>query len=486
MKAAIIGAGIAGLATAIRLQNLGYKVSVFESNHYLGGKIAQIHRDGFRFDTGASLFAFPELIDELFTLSGKERKDYLTYQKLETSNKYFFDDGTIVNAYSDKNALAKELEEKLGEFSQKTLDFFERNAKLYELTLGLFLEKSLHKKTTFFNKKILKTFWNIRKLGIFQTMHQSNSKTFRNPKTVQIFDRFATYYGANPYKASSTLNLIPHLEHQSPSYFPEGGMYSIIKSLVALAKDLGVEFFTGHKIDEIIVWEKKVRGLSSNKEILEFDLVVSNLDISNTYRKLLPLHKTPKSLQKQNLSPSAIVFYWGMNKEFEELDLHNVFFGKDYKQEFENIFEKQSICNEPSIYLYISSKKEPKDAPQGCQNWYIMVNAPHNAGQNWGKLIKKTRKNVIKKLSKVFKTNIENHIISEDCLTPLKIEARTASIAGSLYGTSSNSRLSPFFRPANFTKQIKNLYFCGASVHPGGGIPLCLISAKIVADLVKK
>jgi phytoene desaturase len=317
-------------------------------------------------------------------------------------------------------------------------------------------------------------------------MHQNNSRTFTNPKTVQIFDRFATYYGANPYKASAMFNLIPHLEHQNPAYFPKGGMYSIIESLTALAKDLGVKFFTGQKVDEIIVWSKQVRGLSVNKKILDFDVVVSNLDISNTYRKLLPLHKTPKSLQKQNLSASAIVFYWGIDRQFDELNLHNVFFCEKYKEEFETVFEKQSICTDPSIYLYISSLNEPKDAPEGFQNWYVMVNAPHNAGQNWGKLVKKTRKNVIKKLNKVLKTDIEKHIISEDFLTPLKIETRTTSIAGSLYGTSSNSRLSPFFRPANFTKQIKNLYFCGASVHPGGGIPLSLLSAKIVADLVKK
>jgi phytoene dehydrogenase-like protein len=209
------------------------------------------------------------------------------------------------------------------------------------------------------------------------------------------------------------------------------------------------------------------------------------MDVVPAYRYLMPEQKQPEKILKQERSSSALIFYWGIKKEFPQLILHNIFFSKNYQEEFSYIFDKKSIYHDPTIYINISSKEEKSDAPVGMENWFVMINVPYNDGQNWDELIKDARKNILKKLSRMLNTDVETLIISEDILEPRTIESKTQSYKGALYGTSSNSRMAAFFRHPNFSTKIKNLYFCGGSVHPGGGIPLALSSAKIVDSLIK-
>jgi phytoene dehydrogenase-like protein len=178
-----------------------------------------------------------------------------------------------------------------------------------------------------------------------------------------------------------------------------------------------------------------------------------------------------------------MIFYWGMNKSFPQLDLHNIFFSNDYTQEFDMIFKKSSVCDDPTVYVHVSSKIASQHAPEGKENWFVMVNVPYNSGQDWEMLRNQIRKNVIRKLSKQLSENIEELIEVEDYLDPIRIEQRTSSFGGALYGASSNDRMAAFFRHPNFSK-TKGLYFVGGSVHPGGGIPLCLLSAKIATSFV--
>ncbi|MEJ2006313.1 MAG: phytoene desaturase, partial [Cyclobacteriaceae bacterium] len=186
----------------------------------------------------------------------------------------------------------------------------------------------------------------------------------------------------------------------------------------------------------------------------------------------------------QERSSSALIFYWGISSEFEELDLHNIFFSENYRDEFDQIFRKKEPGTDPTIYVNITSKENPGDAPDGHEHWFVMVNVPANEGQNWDELIPVVRNRILHKLKRILNIDIESLIQEESVLDPRLIESRTSSYQGALYGTSSNSTLAAFFRHPNFKRSIPNLYFCGGSVHPGGGIPLCLLSAKIVGDLV--
>jgi phytoene dehydrogenase-like protein len=206
------------------------------------------------------------------------------------------------------------------------------------------------------------------------------------------------------------------------------------------------------------------------------------MDVYPTYKYLLPTVKSPVKTLKQERSSSAVIFYLGISKTFDELDLHNIFFSEDYKKEFKSIFEDQTVCDDPTIYINISSKDIKTDAPPGNENWFVMINTPSDKGQDWEKITREIRVNFIKKVNRILGTNLEDYIVEEDCLTPPLIQEKTQSYQGALYGSSSNDKMAAFLRHPNFSQQIKNLYFCGGSVHPGGGIPLCLLSAKIVSD----
>jgi phytoene dehydrogenase-like protein len=207
------------------------------------------------------------------------------------------------------------------------------------------------------------------------------------------------------------------------------------------------------------------------------------MDAFFTYRKLLPDIRHPERTLSQEKSTSALIFYWGIRKEFPELDLHNIFFSDNYQKEFECL-SKGMLDDDPTVYVNITSKYTPSDAPQGSENWFTMVNAPYLHGQDWEAIIQRTRKNVIAKISRVLGTDLETFIECEEILEPRTIQSRTSSHLGALYGTASNKRLSAFMRHPNFSNTVKGLYFCGGSVHPGGGIPLCLLSAKIADTMI--
>lgn len=483
---AIVGAGIAGLATAIRLQSAGHKVSVYEANNYPGGKLTAFTADGFRFDMGPSLFTMPQYVEELFTLANQPIKSYFSYNRKDIICNYFFEDGTTFSAEADIAKFAKSASEVFDVEEQSLIDYLNRSKKKYDLTASLFLEKSLHKFSTYFSKDTLKAIFNISSLDINTSLADYNDKALKSDKLVQFYNRFATYNGSNPYQTPGIMSMIPHLEQYFGTYFPKGGMHQITLSLFELAKDIGVQFHFNSKVNEIVVSNNSVEGIKVNNDFLPFEIVVSNADVVPTYRKLLPKHKAPEKILSQPRSSSALIFYWGITKEFPELDLHNIFFSKDYKAEFDTIFKQNNVHHDPTVYINITSKEEPADAPKGCENWFTMVNVPSNTGQDWDEIIARTRTNVIKKLSKLLKQDIESLIAYESVLDPRTIETNTQSYQGALYGASSNNKFAAFLRHPNFKSNIANLYFCGGSVHPGGGIPLCLLSGKIVSELISK
>ncbi|MEI9957945.1 MAG: NAD(P)/FAD-dependent oxidoreductase [Ferruginibacter sp.] len=244
-------------------------------------------------------------------------------------------------------------------------------------------------------------------------------------------------------------------------------------------------FIFDSPVQKIIYNEGKAKGVVVNNENVTADIVVSNMDVYLTYKFLLNNQDKARQTLKQERSSSAIVFYWSIKKQLPQLELHNIFFSSNYAAEFDCLFKKKILYNDPTVYVNITSKMERSHAPNGKENWFVMINAPANVEQGWELMKQQARTNIIEKLNRILQIDIEPLIETEEILDPVLIEERTASYQGSLYGTSSNSKLAAFLRHPNFTDDIKNLYFCGGSVHPGGGIPLCLKSAKIVSDLIK-
>jgi len=480
----IIGSGIAGLSAALRLRSLGYEVTVFEAHTGPGGKLDEISQDGYRFDLGPSLFTMPQYIDELFELFDENPRDHFNYLKKETLCNYFWTDGTRFQTPADKEEFITSFSTSFKENPAKVRRFLEDNSLKYELTAPLFLERSLHRLKTYLNGITIKAIAKIYRLNLFKSLYSTLQSYFKNPKSLQFFSRHATYNGSSPYQTPGIMSLIPHLEMHFGTYYPEGGMRSITESLYQLAIRNGVQFHFDEKVTRIDLHKGKVIGLSTAKGFYSFDIVVSNMDVVPTYRKLLTGIKAPEKTLAQERSSSALIFYWGIQKTFKELDLHNIFFSDSYEEEFNCIFKKKTLSEDPTVYVNISSKHTASDAPEGGENWFVMINAPGNYGQNWEELIDLSRERILNKLSLLLGENIKELIETEFVWDPRGIEAKTDSFLGALYGAASNDRMAAFLRHPNRAPQISNLYFCGGSVHPGGGIPLCVQSGKIVSELI--
>ena len=484
-KAIIIGSGIGGIATALRLRSMNYDVTVFENNNYPGGKLASFDLGPYRFDAGPSLLTMPHFIDELFDLFNENPRDYFNYKKKDISCRYFWDDGTKLNAYSEKSKFINEINKVLG-VKESTISTYLLNAKRkYDLTKSMFLEQSLHKLKTYLSKDLLIGLCNVFSFQINKTLNQVNELELKEPHLVQLFNRFATYNGSSPYKTPGMMTLVQHLEQEYGTYVSDKGMNNITKSLYDLALRQGIDFKFNSFVSQILVSGKRAIGVSVGEESYSSDIVVSNMDIVPTYRNLLKNYYQPEKTLSQERSSSALIFYWGINKEFKNLDLHNIFFSNDYKKEFQSIFEKKSIFSDPTVYINITSKDVKGDAPDNCENWFVMINSPNDSGQDWDNMIDEVKSNILKKINRLLNIDLEDYIEYEKVYTPKTIESNTQSYMGSLYGSSSNNLMSAFLRHPNFSNETLNLYFCGGSVHPGGGIPLCLLSAKIVSQLIK-
>ena len=459
-------------------------MDVFEANSYVGGKLTSLKSKGFRWDAGPSLFTMPHFVNELFELYDENPQHHFNYIRKAIVCHYFWEDGTFFKADANPKKFARDAANTFQTDEGLISTYLDRAKEKYDLTASLFLEKSLHKVSTYLSWETISSLIQSYKLDISNTLNEVNEEQLGESHLVQLFNRYATYNGSSPFKTPGIMSMIPHLEMHYGTFLPKGGMHAITMSLFHFAQSRGVKFQLNSPVDKIIVENNTATGIRVNGEITKYDLVVSNMDIFSTYRQLLKDQPGPKHVLKQERSSSALIFYWGIKNEFPSLDLHNIFFSADYEAEFDAIFNRKTLHHDPTVYINITSKDEPQDAPAGCENWFVMINAPGNENQHWPDLIDQARENILSKISRLLGREISPLIVAEEILDPVLIEKRTSSHQGSLYGASSNNRFAAFMRHANFSSRLKNLYFCGGSVHPGGGIPLCLLSAKIVSDLV--
>lgn len=483
-RAVVIGAGIGGLAASIRLAVKGYQVDVFDAGADVGGKMTSFTLGEFRFDKGPSLFTMPEQVTALFDLAGVSVSDYFQFEQVEDACTYYWPDGQRFRAASSPTVFAREAAQMFKVNEKDLLDYLAHAQKLLESTGDIFLKKSLKSSQTWFDSSVLTALLTLKASDLLYPMHRLNQLRIKEPHLVQLFDRFATYNGSDPYRTPGLMTMIAALEHGQGTFFPKGGMLSIPKSLERLARDLGVSFHCNTYVNQILYKGRKVTGIQIGERTIDADLVLSDMDIWYTYRRLLPDFKAPEHILNQERSSSAMVFYWGINRSFPQLGLHNIFFSGDYRQEFEMLFKKEGISGDPTVYVHISSKIETVDAPPGKENWFVMVNTPRHTGQDWNLIAQKVKAVVIKKLSHLLNIDLALCIEEEAVWDPSGIEQDTLSYQGALYGNSSNTRFAAFLRHGNQNPSLDGLFHVGGTVHPGGGIPLCLLSARIATELI--
>lgn len=486
-KVVVVGGGLAGISAAIRLARVGFKVQLFEKNSVLGGKMGEVTMNGFRFDTGPSLLTMPFVIDELFSFAGLQRLALLDFIPVEPICRYFYPDGTRLNTFSDHQKMMAELQEKMPGQEKAFEHFMKHSRNIYDLAAGVFLFTPFQEMRKLFRKEHLPAFFKIHRLDAMKTMHRSISEYFTDDRLVQLFDRYATYNGSNPFQAPATLNIIPYAEYGLGAYYIRGGMYRLAETLEMIARNLGVEINTSAPVEKIVHAKQRITGVRVNGEIIATEYVLCNADVVEAHNHLLDgVERRAARLNKLEPSLSGMVFLWGMDRKFPELAHHNILFSSDYQREFSQIFDDLQAPDDPTVYISITSKTDPEHAPQNCENWFILLNMPYLSGkQNWGAEVDRMRSRILEKMQR-YGLDAESHITMEKVLTPQDLYNLYRSNRGSIYGISSNSRMTAFKRPANRSRDINGLYFAGGSAHPGGGIPLVLLSGKMAAELISE
>ncbi len=484
-KVAVIGGGLGGLSAAVRLANRGFDVELFERNDRLGGKMNRFEDQGFQFDTGPSLLTMPFVVDDLFQFIGKKREDYLTFEPIDPVCRYFWEDGASLDTSTETDRMRPEIAKLSPKDAEQYEAFMNYGKRIYDLTADIFLYSAIHEPNKVINWKNFMTLFRAYQIDPMRTAHQGVSRFFKHPRIIQLFDRYATYNGSNPYQAPATLNIIPYVEYGLGSFYIKGGMFQLVTVLEKLACENGVNISTSAHVERILQQNKQVIGVQVNGEKISADYVISNADVVVAYNELIDgFEKKRKKLNRFEPSLSGLVFLWGVKGEYDQLAHHNIIFPNDYAPEFESIFKEKQAPDDPTIYIAISSKTDKAHAPKGHENWFVLLNMPYLAeGQQWDDIVNRMRNFVLDKL-KSNGLDVTDKVETEKVFTPQDFYDYYRSNRGSIYGIASNNKTTAFRRPANRSREIKGLYFVGGSTHPGGGVPLVMLSGKLSADLI--
>jgi phytoene desaturase len=482
----IVGAGIGGLACSIRLAVAGYNVTVFEKNAQVGGKMYQLERGGYRWDTGPSVITMRHVLEDLFYVAGKKLDDYLTLLPLNPLTRYFYPDGTVLDAAPDFATMANNIAQVDERDVEGYFNYLAYAARIHRITGPVFIYDKPPTPRSFLRVPV--TEW--LHADPLRTMNQAINAHVRSPKLRQMLGRFATYVGGSPYEAPATLNVIAHVELTGGVWYPQGGIYQIAKALQTLAQEVGVTICTNSPIAEITTHNGTATGVRLQDGTTHTaNVVVANADVTTTMNQLLsPSVTNPRTRQRLSdyePSCSGFVMMLGVKRQFDNLAHHNILFSKDYRAEFDAIFKRGVMPDDPTIYVCITSKTDAAHAPTNSENWFILVNAPALSDKfDWGKETQNVRNQVLEKLGK-HGFDVRPHIEQEILWTPHDLQHHSGAWRGALYGPSANSKFTVFRRPHNRSRDLKNLYFVGGTTHPGGGVPMVMLSGKVVAEMVQ-
>jgi phytoene desaturase len=477
----IIGAGFGGLAAAIHLAAKGYRVTVYERQSMPGGKASEITADGFRFDTGPSLLTMPFVLEDLYDAAGAAAEERVQLAPVDPICRYFYPDGAVLSAHADEGAFEQELRTFAPGDADTLRRFLDYSQRIYERTSDIFLFNSLGDLKSLLRVRNLPTLLRLPQIDPFRTVHEGVQSYFSDPRLVQLFDRYATYNGSNPWQAPATLNIIPYVEYRLGGWYVRGGMYALVRSLAALAERLGAELRYGSDVERIDVAGGRVRGVHVDAAFIPHDAVISNADAVFTMTQLVE-GKEKRKQRYRELEPSCsgLVFLWGVRGTESALAHHNIFFSEDYRREFDDIFERLVPPADPTVYVSITARSDPSHAPGGHENWFVLINMPYLTDENRDTDIDTIRASVLAQLQ-ASGVDLTGRIVHESVITPQDLEQRTNSNRGSIYGISSNSRNAAFLRPQNRVRSVPGLFLAGGSAHPGGGVPLVLLSGKLAA-----
>jgi len=474
-SAVVIGAGLGGLATALRLQQAGAHVTLLEKNPTVGGKIAERRSQGFRWDLGPSLFTMPHILDRLFTDLGENRANFLTLQLLSPTCRYRWADGYQF----DENEFF---------WSRPDSARLLRHAQgLYQLSATAFLESDPSEILgKIFNPALLPLLRFLPGMSPFQSLASASRRFYRDPHLQQFLQRFATYNGSDPELTPATFAVIPYVQAKYGGWFIRGGIRTLAEVLLSLATKRGIEILTSTEAQSI---DSTGVTLTSGKRILA-DLIFHNGDVLAAYQKLIRHPRAPQTaaqMSRPTRSISGFVVLLGVKGKDLSLAHHNIFFSDNYPLEFKQLFREKRPAEKPTIYLCLSARSQPSDAPADHDNYFLLVNAPSNTTSiDWAQEGPAYADRIVQILDSKFLPNLKSKIVHQEFLSPADFQSRDGAVGGALYGWASHGPLQSFLRPPIRSPLLPNLYFVGGTTHPGGGLPLVLLSAEIAVRLALK
>ena len=480
----IVGGGLGGLATAIHLAAAGQRVIVLEKNERVGGKLNIVAENGYTFDTGPSLLTMPWVLRDLYATAGARLEDDLDLVPVEPTCRYTWPDGTRFDAWQTMPLLLNAISQLEPRDMDGFLRFMAYTSRIYGAVVGPFLTDPFDNLREFITPALIRDTWKIDPL---RTVDQAVRSFFHSPYLRQVFNRYATYNGSSPYRAPATFNLIAYVEFAEGGWYLRGGMYTLARALEKLARSMGVEIHTSTPVERIMLRNNTACGVAlADGERIEAARVVVNADPRYAYTHLLPTQtRTAARLNRLEPSCSGFILLLGVDRIYSRLAHHNIFFSDDYPSEFAAIFDHRIPAPDPTIYVCNTSAADREHAPPGHSNLFVLVNAPAlSLATNWEAEAGSYRDTVVAKLAQMGLPDLNERIAYERIITPDDLQSRYNAAGGAIYGLASTQPFTAFMRPPLRARDLNRLYFVGGGTHPGGGIPLVLLSGRAVARRV--
>jgi phytoene desaturase len=479
----VVGAGIGGISAAIHLAHRGLNVTVLEKNSRPGGRCDRIIRDGHHFDTGPTLLVMPLLYRKEFASLGANIDDLLDLRRVDPTYHLVFDDGSQLALTSDMKTLQDQIEAIEPGGFQGVLRYMDEGHRHYHLGIEKLVMRDFRTGSGFFNLANLPLLFQLKPLA---NHYNHMAVYFDDPRLKAAFTFQDVYMGLSPFEAPATFSMMPYTELAHGVWYPKGGMYSIVEALMSLAHQAGVEFVFNSAVEHIDLNGKEARGVKlADGQRLQADAVLANADLPYVYQNLLPADDLAEKISHKRFSCSVISFFWGVDRPYEGLGPHTLFLADDYRQNFEAIIDDLGLPANPSLYIHAPARLDSAMAPAGQDTLIAIVPVGHmseNGDQDWASIRDQARQHVFRRLATLGITGLEEHIKFEINFTPLSWRKRYNLVKGSTHGLCHNLTQLGYLRPANRHPRYRNLYFTGASTHPGTGLPTAMVSGRLSAQ----
>jgi phytoene desaturase len=483
-RAIVIGAGVGGLTAAMKLAHQGWQVDLYEKLGVPGGRCGRVEAQGFTWDLGPTIMLMPFIFEEAFASVGKRLSDYLTLVRCDPNYRVTFRDDSTITLTSELTRMRDELERLEPGSFEPYLKFLAKGRDRHDTSLELFVKKHFDSLASFLTPSNLP---HIFRIGAHRTLFGQVSKSFQDERLRQTMSFQTMYLGVSPFEAPAVFSLLPYTELAVGIWYPMGGMGAIPRALEKVCAELGVTLHYQREVSRIVIEGGQAKGVQfADGSIERADVVLCNADYPWAYKHLIdPKVSSHPELEKKRYTSSGYMLYLGVKRRYDELLHHNVYFGRDFEGSFRDIFTTLQIPEDPSFYVNAPAHTDPSMAPAGKDALYVLVPVPHTAKHlDWAIEGPKLRARIFARLAERGMGDLERDVEVERVITPDDWARELNLERGANFGLAQNMFQIGPFRPKVWDERVRDLFFCGASVQPGTGVPTVMISADLCVKAI--